>query len=179
MIKINNVKWFITLCCKYCDNGKGIIWVTIIIPQTANFAGPTLAQRGSCQLHIGPTWAQRALLSGSRTETWCLTWQANSGASFTITFKKMMMRILHMKTTLHMFPSFRIAFVLHNPVLFDGTLLEIPLMTFGYWPIWAVSENLHHCQITPLDLWASGKFVVKQTLLEQGISENCTIQDNM
>ena len=31
---------------------------------TANFAGPTLAQRGSCRLHVGLTWAQRALLSG-------------------------------------------------------------------------------------------------------------------
>ena len=31
---------------------------------TANFVGPTLAQRGSCRLHVGPTWAQRALLSG-------------------------------------------------------------------------------------------------------------------
>ena len=31
---------------------------------TANYVGPNLAQRGSCRLHIGPTWAQRALLSG-------------------------------------------------------------------------------------------------------------------
>ena len=31
---------------------------------TANFVGPTLAQRGSCRLHVGPTWAQCTLLSG-------------------------------------------------------------------------------------------------------------------
>ena len=105
MTNINNILWFITLCCKCCDNGKGTMWVTIITPPTANFAGPTLAQHGSCRLHVGPMWAPRALLSGSRKETSCLTWQANSGASFTITFKKMMMRILHMQTTLHMFPS--------------------------------------------------------------------------
>ena len=37
-------------------------------PPTANFIGPTLAQRWSCWLHIGPTWAQRALLSGTSCE---------------------------------------------------------------------------------------------------------------
>ena len=36
---------------------------------TANFVGPTLAQRGSCRLHVGPTWAQRVLLSGVNTWT--------------------------------------------------------------------------------------------------------------
>ena len=30
----------------------------------SKFRWPTLAQRGSCRLHVGPTWAQRALLSG-------------------------------------------------------------------------------------------------------------------
>ena len=30
----------------------------------AHFVGPTLAQRGSCRLHVGPTWVQPALLSG-------------------------------------------------------------------------------------------------------------------
>ena len=32
---------------------------------TANFVGNTLAQRGSCRLHVRPTWGQRALLSGA------------------------------------------------------------------------------------------------------------------
>ena len=31
---------------------------------TANFVGPTPAQRGSCRLHVGPAWVQHALLSG-------------------------------------------------------------------------------------------------------------------
>ena len=30
----------------------------------SKFRCPTLAQCGSCPLHVGPTWAQRALLSG-------------------------------------------------------------------------------------------------------------------
>ena len=41
---------------------------------TANSVGPTLAQRGYCRLHVGPTWAQRALLSGfsiSVAQTFC------------------------------------------------------------------------------------------------------------
>ena len=29
---------------------------------TANFVGPTLAQRGSCRLHVGPTWAKKWLV---------------------------------------------------------------------------------------------------------------------
>ena len=32
--------------------------------QTANFVGPTLAQRGTPRLHVVPTWARHALLSG-------------------------------------------------------------------------------------------------------------------
>ena len=32
--------------------------------QIARHIGPTLAQRGSCRLHVGPTWCQRSLLSG-------------------------------------------------------------------------------------------------------------------
>ena len=36
-----------------------------MISPTANFVGPTFDQRGSCRLHVGPTWARRALLSGT------------------------------------------------------------------------------------------------------------------
>ena len=42
-----------------------------LTPATTNFVGLTLDQRGSCRLHVeptlhvGPTWAQRALLSDS------------------------------------------------------------------------------------------------------------------
>ena len=42
-----------------------LIEIIVSIPSpTTNVLGPTLAQRGPCRLHIGPTWAQRALLSG-------------------------------------------------------------------------------------------------------------------
>ena len=36
---------------------------------TANLIGPTLAQRGSWRLHVGPTWAQYVLLSGEAQAT--------------------------------------------------------------------------------------------------------------
>ena len=46
----------------FCQHGTS--------PPTANFAGPTLAQRGSCRLHVGPNWAQRVLLSGFASDRW-------------------------------------------------------------------------------------------------------------
>ena len=55
----------VSLCI--CIYNVPALWFFVMFwkaTPTANFLGPTLAQRGSCRLHVEPTWAQRALLSG-------------------------------------------------------------------------------------------------------------------
>ena len=52
-----------------------------VLTPTANFVGPTLTHRRSCRFPVGPTWAQRALLSGkwlwyvsTRVRMWKWNW---------------------------------------------------------------------------------------------------------
>ena len=52
-----------TICSIQCAHNL-IVFCFDFITLIANCVGPTLVQRGSCQLHVGPTWAQCALLSG-------------------------------------------------------------------------------------------------------------------
>ena len=52
------------MCSSFTPPGMAL-FAHRLLPPTANFIGPTLAQRGSCRLHVGPTWAQRTLLSGT------------------------------------------------------------------------------------------------------------------
>ena len=56
------------MCCISYVSFLHTIWLAHMYlawcTATTNFVGPTLAQRGSCRLHVEPMWAQGALLSG-------------------------------------------------------------------------------------------------------------------
>ena len=41
-------------------------------PQIARHVGPMLAQRGADRIHVGPTWGQQNLLSGTVPATGCV-----------------------------------------------------------------------------------------------------------